>query len=246
MDVIRHILHPYLDYYGRVGINVLLQPYERISTPLKKQVLDQIQLGLATADVRVGLKKNDGLTGYERHEHILNFMDKTVRKNIFIAQHNQAYRATVLSKLTYLSDPLMPDYSSCSQEFVARMTTLCFDMIVEINTKYPYLYPLTLPNATWSPVDAGNHIITDNEVYLAEQRKLEYEKYKAKCAQIQAKRELDAVKRQAAMANRMPAIEKGKAALFNRVLKDEPAPNNSIQLSPNPPNYWLRSQKARV
>jgi hypothetical protein len=263
MDVIRHVLYPYLDYHGRVGINALLQPYERIGTSLRRQAILQVQFALSAADVRSGLKTHDNLHGTERHEHMYKFMSTVVRKNLCMTQHNASYRRTVLAKLAHFGDPTLPDYTHCTMDLCRRMTAVCLDMIIDINTQYPYLYDLTLPNQTtgWTSVDAGPHVETDNELYLVEQRKHEYETYKAKCAQIlakrqeaaakrhakrqeaAAKRQEAAAKRQATMAKRMPAIEKGQAALFNRVLS--PA-INSIQLNPQPHNYWLRSQKNRA
>lgn len=263
MDVIRHELYPYLDYYGRVGINALLKPYERIGTPLRPRKARQVQFALGTSEVRVGLKAHDNLHGTERHEHMYKFMSTVVRKNLFITQHNASYRRTVLDKLAHLGDPSLPDYSNCTDDLRARMSSVCLDMIIDINTKYPYLYDLTLPNITtgWTSVDAGPHVVTDNEVYLEAARNKQIAEYKARCEQIQAKRREAAAKRREASAKRQAtmaerheaaakrqhAIAKGQAALFNRVLSPQNIHNiNSIQLNPQPHNYWLRSQKNRA
>jgi hypothetical protein len=218
MDVIRHVLYPYLDYHGRVGINALLQPYERMGTPLTPRAALQVQFALSATAVRRGLTAHDNLTGQERHEHIFTFMSTTVRKNLCMTQHNASYRRTVLAKLAHFGDPSLPDYSNCTEDFCRRMTAVCLDIIIDIKTKYPYLYDLTLPNirAGWSPVNAGPHVVTDNEVYLEAARAQQIAEYKARLIAINEKRKATMDKRHNAMAERQATMAERQATMAER------------------------------
>ena len=74
----------------------------------------------------------------------------------------------LIEKLTKYSDPECHDYLNGSETFKQTFVDLSLNIFDKLNTKYPFLYALNVPDTNnWSAVDAGLHMITDNEKYLS-------------------------------------------------------------------------------
>ena len=169
MDVIRQYICPFLDCHGRINLNCFLKPEERIVNQINKDKIRQLEILINLNKINVAYRKLDN-TWHSNTVREENFCElfETVSQNMRITQHNINLRTTLIGKITAYTDPECHEYLNRSETFKQTLLDLSLNILDKFNTKYPFLYALSVPDTNnWSAVDAGPHMITDNEKYLS-------------------------------------------------------------------------------
>ena len=147
---------PYLDYISRVSLNMALNKTDRIQTKLSQLVIKQVEINLNVAHLRKGILQLDKLRGQAKVDAFINYFQNVLRKNLCICQHNLNFRSAVIEKLNKYNDINCPDYTD--DILIDTIIPICKDILYKLETKYNYLYPISLPKVYegWSPVDEKN------------------------------------------------------------------------------------------
>ena len=165
VDVLR-IVSSNLDYTGRINLNRTQPPEGRVHKQLNPDIVAQIDLLLATRTLKRGLMDLEGTKDSVRHEALLHFFDKLLRHNLSPAVYNLNFRHVMLDKIRTFGNPQHRDYDHISTEFKNKLTSVCKELEVLVQTKYPFKKPLSTPkDGIWSPVDAGAPLIVEACVY---------------------------------------------------------------------------------
>jgi hypothetical protein len=169
LDVIRHVLYPYLDYESRNNVNMFLQPYEKISNRMKKETTKQFELQFNVARLRPGLCNIDSsfAKGEEKIIIMTKYFKDYVLQNLVISQHNLRFRTVLLGKLNEFSNPESYERAMPLPKYMQDLLTLSSNILSMIESKYPYLHELrtSLSDEKWSAVDAGPPKIVDSAFY---------------------------------------------------------------------------------
>jgi hypothetical protein len=144
---------PYLDYISRISLNMALNKTDRIQTPLSQLVIKQVEINLNVAHLKKGILQMDKLHGQAKVDAFINYFQNTLRNNLCVCQHNSNFRRAVLEKLNKYNDINCSDYTD--DILIDTVIPICKDILYKLETKYYYLYPISLPKVDegWSPVD---------------------------------------------------------------------------------------------
>jgi len=169
MDVIRQYICPFLDCRGRIHLNCFLKPEERIVNRINKDKIIQLEILINFNKINTAHRNLDNTSHSNtlREQRFCELLE-TVSQNMRITQHYINLRTTLIQKISSYTDPEYHEYLDTSETFKQTLLDLSLNLLDKFNTKYPFLYQLHLPNTNcWSAVDAGPHMIIDNEKYLS-------------------------------------------------------------------------------
>jgi hypothetical protein len=177
LDVIKYEILPFVanDYFARMGINGMLQPAERSSTPLRKNAMAELDIALSLISYKKkGLHVEPTLieTSSERLELLTRIFDFNINDLHFI-KHAKNFRDMLTKKAETYANPNMNEYDLVHEDEKANLM-LKATQILEVLAKNPYVCEArpSFINETWSPIDGVKaRIIVDNEELLEKIRR---------------------------------------------------------------------------
>jgi hypothetical protein len=181
MDVIKYEIIPYIanDYFARVGINSLLPPVDRQSTPLRRGAALELGMSLSVVKLNRLVAKATNTEGPPSKAELIGETFAYLLTNPLILQHNLTFRNTALAKAATFADPDCSQYYLLPEATKANLIDKSCELIVLAACK-PYLYHCNSAlskDSRWSPVEGGGrHIVVDNERALILAAKEEYAK----------------------------------------------------------------------
>jgi len=177
LDVIKYEILPFVsnDYFARMGINSMLQPAERSSTPLRKNAAAELDMAFSLMSYKKkGLHVEPTLieTSSERLELLTRIFDFNINDLHFI-KYNKNFRDMLTQKAERYANPNINEYVLVSEDEKDRLI-LKANEALQVLAKNPYLCEADPPlrNETWSPIDGTMcRIIVDNEELLEKIRR---------------------------------------------------------------------------
>ena len=178
LDVIKYEILPFVenDYFARMGINSMLQTAERISTPLRKNAVAELDMAftIMTYKKKKGLYAKGELlkTSAQRLERLIAIFDFNINDVNFL-KYDKNFRRAIKAKAEHYANPNINEYELVSEDEKANLI-LKATQILEVLAKNPYLYEAysSVINDKWTPIDgAKSRIIVDNAALLEEKRR---------------------------------------------------------------------------
>ena len=177
LDVIKYEILPFVanDYFARMGINSMLQPVERTSTPLRKNAAAELDMAFTLMRYK---KKGLNVEGEllespaQRLEWLIEIFNFNIKDPHFMKYAKQ-FRDMITKKAQHYANPDIDEYMLVSEDEKARLT-LKATQILEVLAKNPYVCEArpSFINETWSPIDGVKpRIIVDNEELLEKIRR---------------------------------------------------------------------------
>ena len=168
LDVIKYEILPFIsnDYFARMGINSMLQPVERISTPLRKNAVAELDMSFTMLLYK---KKGLGKEIYEytpskMAEKLLSIFDFSINNTHFIKYHKNYHDAMKKKAETY-ANPNFIEYELIDERapLILKATQM-----LEVLAKNPHICCVTPSylNARWSPIEGATPCIVDNSELL--------------------------------------------------------------------------------
>jgi hypothetical protein len=163
LEVIREHIMPCLDWYGRLHLNMVLKPHERIATQIQPVKLIQMTMQVNLTNIKKTILKVEktGIisemnyrsrhTEADRRWALLE-MFETLEQNLTLTQHNMNFRNEVLNKIDefIVEEPVY--LSQMPQPFLNRFYKISATLRTTMTEKYPFLYHLYTPIEGWSAV----------------------------------------------------------------------------------------------
>ena len=167
-DVLKHVLFPYLDWHGRLGVNLCLPVHDRIMRKMPLEKLLRVPLGIATTALKHHMELVEFSWGPKKNKVLYNFLSNVLPKHLIVTQYYSKFRAVVEDRLVYFSNTEHYDYRDTDAEFKQNMITACasirrlLDTVYVVKMEMPATPAMTtaLPD-NWSPVDAGPCVVTE-------------------------------------------------------------------------------------
>ena len=177
LDVIKYEILPFVanDYFARMGINSMVQPVERTSTPLRKNAAAELDMAFTLMSYK---KKGLNVEGEllespaQRLEWLIEIFNFNIKDPHFI-KYAKVFRDMITKKAQHYANPDIDEYMLVSEDEKARLT-LKATQILEVLAKNPYLYEAypSIRNETWSPIDGVKpRMIVDNSELLEKIRR---------------------------------------------------------------------------
>lgn len=177
LDVIKYEILPFVanDYFARMGINSMVQPVERTSTPLRKNAAAELDMAFTLMSYK---KKGLNVEGEvlespaQRLEWLIEVFNFNIKDPHFI-KYAKVFRDMITKKAQHYANPDIDEYSLVSEDEKARLT-LKATQILEVLAKNPYLYEAhpSVKNEMWSPIDGVKpRMIVDNSELLEKIRR---------------------------------------------------------------------------
>jgi len=177
LDVIKYEILPFVanDYFARMGINSMLQPVERTSTPLRKTAAAELDMAFTLMTYKKkGLHVEPELLEgcAQRLEWLIAIFNFNIN-DLHFMKYAKEFREVMTKKAQYYANPDINEYSLVSEDEKARLT-LKATQILEVLAKNPYLYQArpSVKNEMWSPIDGVKpRMIVDNSELLEKIRR---------------------------------------------------------------------------
>jgi len=168
VDVLKHVLFPYLDWHGRLGVNLCLPVHDRIMKRMPEDKLLRVPLGISATALKHHMELVEFSFGPKKNRVLYNFLSTVLPKHLIVTQYYSKFRAVVEDRLVYFSNTEHYHYRDTDAEFKQNMVTACasirrlLDTVYVAKAEMPATPAMTtaLPD-NWSPVDAGPCIVTE-------------------------------------------------------------------------------------
>jgi len=167
MDVLKHVLFPYLDWHGRLGVNLCLPVHDRIMKRMPDDKLLRAPLGIAATTLKHHMELVEFSWGPNRNQVLYKFLNNVLPKRLIVTQYYTKFRAVVENRLAYFSNTEHYDYRNTDADFKQNMVAACASLRRLLDTVYVVKAEMKVPGMTtdlpdnWSPVDAGPCIVTE-------------------------------------------------------------------------------------
>jgi len=161
LEVIREHIMPCLDWCGRLHLNMVFKPHERIVTQIQPVRLIQMTMQINMTNIKRSILKVEKaeianqIHYWSRHtvdDRRWAFLEmfETIEQNLTLTQHNKNFRNGVLNKIDeYVI--VEPEYlSQMPEPFLIRFYKIVSTLRTTITEKYPFLYHLDSPIEGWS------------------------------------------------------------------------------------------------
>lgn len=177
LEVIKYEILPFVanDYFARMGINSMLQPVERTSTPLRKTAAAELDMSFTLMSYKKkGLNVEGQLleTSAQRLERLIAIFNFNIKDPHFIKYYKN-FRGVMTTKAEYYANPNINEYEVVSEDEKGHLI-LKATQILELLAKNPYLceaHP-SVGNDKWSPIDGVKpRMIVDNSELLEKIRR---------------------------------------------------------------------------
>lgn len=153
LDVIHYEILPFLsdDYFARIGINSMLLPIERTSTPLRKNAAIELEMSLTLHKFSIVLAA-DSSTPSTRGEQLMAAFNLTINNPLFL-KYNRKFRDIITEKGETYADPNFQDYGLVSEDEKAQLVVKS-NKILEVLEKNLYVCDVSpsFINDEWSPI----------------------------------------------------------------------------------------------
>jgi hypothetical protein len=177
LDVIKYEILPFVknDYFARMGINSMLQPVERTSTPLRKNAAAELDMALTMMNYKKkGLYAEGGLlkTSAQRLGRLIAIFNFNIYDLHFI-KYNKNFRGVITEKAEHYANPNINEYEFVSEDEKANLILNAAQML-EVLSKNPYVCEAytSVINDKWTPIDGVKpRIIVDNKELLEKIRR---------------------------------------------------------------------------
>ena len=176
LDVIKYEILPFVsnDYFARMGINSILQPVERTSTPLRKNAVAELEMTLTLMKYKKkGLYVEPELLEgcAQRVKLLLGIFDFNIN-DMRLIKYSKNFRDMLKKKAELFANPNINDYQFVSEDEKANVI-LKATQILEVLAKNPYVCEAdpSFRNETWSPIDGLKRRIIDNSDLLEKIRR---------------------------------------------------------------------------
>jgi hypothetical protein len=177
LDVIKYEILPFVanDYFARMGINSMVKPVERTSTPLRKNAVAELDIGLSLISYkkkRLNIEAAPLENSSKRLELLTRIFDFNINDLQFM-KHAKGFRDMLTKKAETYASPNINEYELVSEDEKALLM-LKATQILEALAKNPYVCEArpSFINETWSPIDGVKpRIIVDNEELLEKIRR---------------------------------------------------------------------------
>lgn len=150
-DMIYYEIFPYLDYYSRVTANLLLPKKDRLGVPLKKLVVKQFAMKLGSSRLKSMMNKQSLTTSPISRNRLMLKIWRTFPNFPELFQHNAKFREITMVKIAEFTDPSLL-HSNVSRYTFMTLQVLCKNLLVLLETSFPYLHEISLPSENWSAV----------------------------------------------------------------------------------------------
>ena len=169
LDVIKFEILPFVanDYFARMGINGILQPEERVSTPLRKNAVAELEMSIALYGYKKDNLNQQEFTASERGKKLMAIFD-FLNKNPTFLKYDKNYRNATIKKVEEYSDPNFPQYAVLNEDEVAQLVSKA-KQVVETLAKNPYVCEIVCGTLEpiWSPIaGAKPRVIVNNSALL--------------------------------------------------------------------------------
>ena len=167
VDVLKTVLFPYLDWHGRLGVNLCLPVHDRIMKRLPVEKLLRVPLGISASTLKHYFESFEFSWGPDRNQVLYKFLSTVLPRHLIITQYYSKFRAVMEGRLTYFSNTEHYDYRNVDAEFKQKMVDACANIRRLLDTVYTVKMEMNVPGITgalpdnWSPVDAGPCIVTE-------------------------------------------------------------------------------------
>lgn len=176
LDVIKYEILPFVanDYFARMGINGMLQPVERTSTPLRKNAVAELDMAFTLMSYKKkGLHVEPELLEgcAQRVKLLLGIFDFNINDVRFI-KHAKEFRDMLKKKAELFANPNINDYQFVSEDEKACLI-LKANATLKVLAKNPYVceaHP-SVKNEMWSPINGVKPRIIDNSELLEKIRR---------------------------------------------------------------------------
>ena len=171
LDVIKYEILPFVadEYFARMGINSILHPLDRISTPLRNNAIAELQMSIATRQYKnTNLNGNEYTTSAsERAKMLISIFDFNTRNSTFL-KYDIKYRNALILKVQQYSDPNFPQYHSVSQDEKTQLVSKAMQFTTTLaNTPYLHEVKGVEFELNWSPIDGAKpRSVIDNTALL--------------------------------------------------------------------------------
>lgn len=144
LEVIRHVLFPYLDYEGRVGVNTCLPRRDYIRTQLKFKNVLVFHMFFMSRIVKVYMDKLEVEHDTKRRRKIILKLLKCIDNFPILLQYHKGFRETFIAKLGEYSNPNGDNYRIGTRYFNINVEKICKNFTERLNTDIVYIGELSI------------------------------------------------------------------------------------------------------
>ena len=168
LDIIKYEILPFAanDYFARMGINSMLQPAERVSTPLRKNAAAEFEMSITVLNYRKNINDEYALSASERAKSLMNIFD-FLNKNPTLLKYDINYRNATIKKVEEYSDPNFSQYRWISEDEKMEVVSKANKLAETLSeNKYVCEVRKSVSNEAWSPIDGLKTRIINNFALL--------------------------------------------------------------------------------
>jgi len=162
LDVIKYKITPFVvnDYFARMGINSMLAPVERMSTPLRKNATTELHITIILDRYNKMLSNTKILSNMDTHSkrgRQLMAAFNCVINNPLLLKYHIKFRSVITKKAEEHSDPNFSDYELISEDEKNQLVLNAKNVLEVLkNNAYVSEISSSVKNKMWSPIDSGN------------------------------------------------------------------------------------------